>query len=119
SSPALLNRAMVANEMAIAQTLSYASWLDYFATASDNFGANAADVNFFLLPNPHVAWLDTVYGGTAFAAAYFGGRTVHAYGDDFIAAAGALITVHDAAVQALALAQQAVQAELAGGVRQQ
>ena len=40
---AYLNRAMVANEMVIAQMVSLASWLDYFATASDRIWVTAAD----------------------------------------------------------------------------
>jgi len=115
---AYLNRAIVANEISIAQMVSFASWLRYFATASDEFGANAADINFFLLPNAKVAQLDVAFGGSAAVAAYLGGRRVGDYAEAVIQAIGALISAHDAAVRALALSQQAVHASLAAGVRQ-
>ena len=94
---AYLNRAMVANQIAIAQMVSFASWANYFATAADNFGANMADVNFFLLPNPKVLVLDVAFGGSAIAAAYFGGRTVQDYADYIVDGAGVIITAHDLA----------------------
>lgn len=116
---AYLNRAMVANQMAIAQMVSFASWIDYFAKASDNFGSYAADLNFFLLPNPQVAVLDVAFAGSAVVAAYFGGSTVQEYADYVIDyGAGAIITVHDVATQALALSQQLVQLNLTAGIRQ-
>ena len=116
---AYLNRAMVANQMAIAQMVSFASWIDYFAKASDNFGSYATDLNFFLLPNPKVVVLDVAFAGSAIVAAYFGGSTVQQYADYVIDyGAGAIITVHDAATQALALSQRLVQLNLVAGVRQ-
>ena len=116
---AYLNRAMVANEIAIAQMVSFASWVNYFATASDNFGANSTDVNFFILPNPQVALLDVAFGGSGFAAAYFGGRTVQDYANYIVDGAGLIVTAHDVAVRALSLSQQAVQANLTTGIRQE
>lgn len=116
---AYLNRAMVANQMAIAQMVSFASWIDYFAKASDNFGSYATDLNFFLLPNPQVVVLDVAFAGSAVVAAYFGGSTVQEYADYVIDyGAGAIITVHDVATQALALSQRLVQLNLAAGIRQ-
>jgi predicted amidohydrolase len=116
---AYLNRAIVANEIAIAQMVSFASWLRYFASASDQFAAHAAEVNFFLLPNLQVARLDTAFGGSAAVAAYLGGRRVADYADEVVVAIGTLISAHDAAARALSFAQQAVHADLAGGARQQ
>ena len=115
---AYINRAMVANQIAIAQMVSFSSWVNYFATAADNFGANATDVNFFLLPNPKVAVLDVAFAGTAFVAAYFGGRQVQDYADYIVDGAGIIITVHDVAVRALSLSQKAVHANLTLGIRQ-
>ena len=116
---AYLNRAMVANQMAIAQMVSFASWIDYFAKASDNFGSYATDLNFFLLPNPDVAVLDVAFAGSALVAAYFGGSTVQEYADYVIDyGAGPIITVHDVATQALALSQRLVQVNLTAGIRQ-
>jgi apolipoprotein N-acyltransferase len=116
---AYLNRAIVANEIAIAQMVSFASWLRYFATASDQFVANAADVDFFLLPSLQVARLDAAFGGSAAAAGYLGGRSVTDFADEVIVAIGTLVSAHDVAARALSLAQQAVHANLAGGARQQ
>jgi apolipoprotein N-acyltransferase len=83
---AYLNRAIVANEIAIAQMVSYASWLGYFATASDQFAAADVDVNFFLLPNPRVAQLDAAFAGSAAVAAYLGGRRVSDIADEVLVA---------------------------------
>jgi apolipoprotein N-acyltransferase len=117
---AYLNRAMVANQMAIAQMVSFASWIDYFATAADNFGAYATQMNFFILPNPKVAVLDVAFGGSAAVAAYFSGSTVHDYADYVIDyGIPAIIALSDAATQLLATNQQLVQANLTAGVRQQ
>jgi len=115
---AYINRAMVANQIAIAQMVSFASWVNYFATAADNFGENMEEVNFFLLPNPNVAVLDVMFGGSKIAATYFGGRTVQDYADYIVDGAGVIITVHDIAVTALSSVQKAVHANLTGGVRQ-
>ncbi|HEX6703988.1 MAG TPA: apolipoprotein N-acyltransferase [Albitalea sp.] len=116
---AYLNRAMVANEIAIAQTVSFASWMQYFATASDNFGANAADLNFFLLPDPQVARLDAVFGGSAYAAAYLGGRTVQDHADFVLRGSGLVVTALDAAVRALLASQEILHAGLSRAVQQQ
>lgn len=116
---AYLNRAMVANQMAIAQIVSFASWIDYFAKASDNFGSNAADLNFFLLPNPQVVVLDVAFAGSAAVAMYFGGNSVQAYADDLInVGAGVIVSVHDRTVQALMQSQRLVQLNLTAGIRQ-
>lgn len=115
---AYLNRAMLANQMAIAQMVSFASWIDYFATAADEFGSYVTDMNYYVLPNPKVAVLDVAFGGSALVAAYFS-STVHQYADylvDYLA--GAIITVHDLATTALSVSQMAVQLDLTGGIRQ-
>lgn len=116
---AYLNRAIIANQIGIAQMVSFASWVNYFATASDNFHASAEDVNFFILPNPDVAVLDVVFGGTEFITHYYG-TTAQEYADYIVNyGAGPIITVLDAAVQILAASEVAVHANLAAGVRQQ
>lgn len=115
---AYLNRAMVANQMAIAQMVSFASWLDYFATASDRFGSYVADMNYFLLPNPRVAVLDVAFGGSSAVAAYFGG-TVHNYIDNVVNDAfGPIITFHDLATDALMRSEMFVQIDLRAGIPQ-
>lgn len=116
---AYLNRAMVANQMAIAQTVSFASWIDYFAKASDNMGAATGDINWFMLPEPRVVLLEGAFGGSAATAAYFGGRSVSAYAQDFIdKGAGPIIAAHDVATKALIASQSAVRANLTAGIRQ-
>lgn len=116
---AYLNRAMVANQMAIAQTVSFASWLDYFATAADQFSEYVTDMNYFLLPNPKVAVLDVAFGGSAVVAAYFGGGTVHDYVDPIVNyGAGAIISIHNEVTKVLARSQALVQLNLTAGIRQ-
>ena len=115
---AYLNRAMVANQMAIAQMVSFASWIDYFATAADNIGSTSGDINWFMAPDPRIIPLEGAFAGSAFVAAYFGGRTVSDYAAYVIDGAGAIITAHDVAGQALALSQRLVQLNLTAGVRQ-
>lgn len=115
---AYLNRAMVANEIVIAQMVSYGSWVEYYATASDNYHDVAADINFFILPNPEVAVLDVVFGGTEFVTHYYG-ETAQEYADYIVNyGIGPIITVNDAIVQLLSASEMAVQANLTAGVRQ-
>ena len=60
-------------------------------------------------------------GGSAIAASYFGGDTVHGYVDKAIdgpAGIGTFITIHDGVVQALKYSHALVQLNLAGGIRQ-
>src|SRR5690606_17445018 len=114
---AYLNRAMVANQMAIAQLLSFASWIDYAAAAIDRYGQHVPELHFFLLPQERLAQLDVVLGGSDFVLRRVGmsAEQLAAHLHRFI---GPTIAVHDAVVQALALAQQAVHANLLLGVRQ-
>ena len=115
---AYLNRAMVANEIVIAQMVSYGSWVEYYATASDNYHAVAADINFFILPNPEVAVLDVVFGGTEFVTHYYG-ETAQEYADYIVNyGIGPIIAVNDAIVLLLSASEMAVQANLTAGVRQ-
>jgi hypothetical protein len=98
--------------------VSYASWCEYFATASDNYELAAADINFFLLPDPRVYVLDTVFGGTEFVTHYYG-ETAQEYVDYIVNyGIGPIITVNDAVVLLLSASQEAVQVNLTAGVRQ-
>lgn len=114
---AYLNRAMVANQIAIAQMVSFASWINYFATAADHYGANIADINWFLFPNPDVFVLDLAFGGSGVAAIYFGGQAQD-YADGIVTLVGGMIKAHDLAVLALSESQRAVHLNLVAGVRQ-
>lgn len=120
---AYMNRAMVANEIAIAQMVSLASWINYFATAADYYGTNASETNFFLLPDlkispaPNVATLDGVFLVTNYISAYTG-TSAQDYASYIVYVLGGIITVHDAIIQALSFSQSAVQANLAAGERQ-
>ena len=119
---AYMNRAMVANEIAIAQSLSMASWLKYFANAVDEgYPSAVADINFFLLPDPDLlldlAQIELVFTGTAYAMAEMG-TTANQWAD--IIAQGLLTTVplFDIVTQALSASQTALQVSLLAGVQQ-
>lgn len=116
---AYMNRAIVANEIAIAQMVSLASWLDYFATGADNYGANLTQVNLFVLPDPKVLVLDAAFLGTNYISAYTG-MTAQEYADYIIEYGLApIITLHNGVAEALSLSQAAVRLNLTAGVRQQ
>lgn len=115
---AYLNRAIVANEIVIAQMVSYGSWLEYFATASDNYEASASDVNFYVLPNTDVLVLDVAFGGTEFVTHYYG-QTAQEYVDYAVDyAIGPIVTLHDLVILALSGSEMFVQADLTAGHRQ-
>jgi apolipoprotein N-acyltransferase len=117
---AYLNRAIVANEIAIAQMVSLGSWLKYFGTASSNYSGSSGDINFFMQPDPRVVYLDGVFGGINFVSRYFTGRSPEDYADWVINfGIGGSITMLDGAVQVLTASQQAVHVNLVAGIRQQ
>lgn len=115
---AYMNRGIIANQMAIAQMVSFASWIDYFAHAADNIVSTAADIEWFMLPDPRIIPLEVAFGGSEFVAEYFGGQSVSDYAAYVIDAAGFLIAAHDIASNGLALAEGAVQLNLTAGIRQ-
>ncbi|HET9643643.1 MAG TPA: apolipoprotein N-acyltransferase, partial [Burkholderiaceae bacterium] len=115
---AYLNRAMVAGEISIAQMLSFASWVTYFANASDNFHTSIEDINFFLQPDARVLYLDGIFGSVDFASRYLG-TTARDYSDHFVQDIGGVITITDGAIREMSRAQTAVHLELAQGYRQQ
>lgn len=114
---AYLNRAMVANEIAIAQLVSFASWTDYIANAIDNYGRNAPELNFFLGDDPQFRRLDALLGGSDFAARYFQ-TSAREFADLIISGIGPFITAHDASIHLLSAAQEAVHVQLLLGARQ-
>ncbi len=116
---AYLNRAMVANEIAIAQIISFSSWIKYFATAADAYGSNISEVNQFVLPDQKVAALDVVFLATNYISAYTGttAKQYAAYVNDNIL--GLPITALNGLVEVLSASQKVVHVNLAGGIRQQ
>jgi hypothetical protein len=116
---AYMNRGIVANQMAIAQMVSFASWIDYFAHAADNIAYTAADIDRFMLPEPRIIPLEAAFGGSEVVARYFGGgSSVSDYAAYVIDAAGIPIAAHAIASNGLALAEGAVQINLTAGIRQ-
>jgi apolipoprotein N-acyltransferase len=116
---AYMNRAMVANEIAIAQLVSLGSWTWYFANAVDNIGDSVADQVFMLAPDIRAAQLTAIFAATAYALYVYTGQQAAEYAHYIVDyGIGPSIAVHDAVVQALSASQQAVQLNLVAGVRQ-
>lgn len=116
---AYMNRAMVANEIAIAQLVSLASWTWYFANAVDHIGDSVADQVFMLAPDIRAARLTAIFAATAYVLYVYTGQQAADYAHYIVDyGIGPAITVHDVVVQALSASQQAVQLNLVAGVRQ-
>ncbi len=116
---AYMNRAMVANEIAIAQLVSLASWTWYFANAVDYIGDSVADQVFMLAPDVRAARLTAIFAATAYVLYVYTGQQASEYAHYIVDyGIGPSITVHDVVVQALSASQQAVQLNLIAGVRQ-
>ncbi len=118
---AYLNRAMVANQIVIAQMVSFGSWVRYFGNAVDNIGASVGDQAFMLAPNPDGLRVAATFAGTAYGLAYAGmtGNELADYVVQSVYGIGLGISIHDAVVQVTSAAQPAVQLNLAAGLRQQ
>jgi apolipoprotein N-acyltransferase len=116
---AYMNRAMVANEIAIAQLVSFASWTWYFANAVDYIGDSVGDQVFMLAPDVRAARLTAIFAATAYVLYVYTGQEAAEYAHYIVDyGIGPSITVHDVVVQALSASQQAVQLNLIGGVQQ-
>lgn len=122
---AYLNRAIVANEMAIAQAISVGSWMQYMGKAVDQgYPGNASDINFMLGPPAdtddltRLAQLQIAYIALARAFNYMGttgqefARRVTNFG------VMPIVYMSDGVAQALSLSQAAVHANLVAGLRQ-
>lgn len=113
---AYVNRAIVANELAIAQTLSLVSWLRYFETAVTNVGLfdTLASTHFVVEAVP----LGLALSGTAYVD-YLSGHSL-ADAIDLLERVNALaiINAHALAAQGLRLSQQATDLAFASGVPQ-
>lgn len=116
---AYMNRAMVANEIAIAQLVSLGSWTWYFANAVDYIGDSVADQVFMLAPDVRAARLTAIFAATAYVLYVYTGQSASEYAQYIVDyGIGPSITVHDVVIQALSASQQAVQLNLLAGVRQ-
>jgi len=115
---AYLNRAMVANEIVIAQLVSFASWTNYFAQAATQYPGASAEINFFVLPNLRVLQLDAIFLG-ADAGSAASGVSPQDYAREIASVLGIGVTLMDLTANSLQLAQKAVQASLTAGLSQQ
>lgn len=116
---AYLNRAMVANQIAIAQMVSLGSWVRYFANAVDEVPASSADIFFMMSPSLEGYKILTIFAATKVVLEYYTGQDANYYADYLLQyAIGPIITAHDAVVVAMEQAQKAVHVNLVAGVRQ-
>ncbi len=117
---AYVNRAMVANEIAIAQMVSLVSWLHYTGRLIDNAGALGSIASTWLFDDPvAVAQLAGVAGASWYADLLSGNQGVAVlldFTDHLLAPA--VITAHNAAVVALSASQSALHASLLAGIAQ-
>lgn len=117
---AYLNRAMVANEIVIAQMVSMASWLRYFATATDNIPGTMGDITYMLQPDFQALQLSATFAAAKYGVSYLG-MTAEELADYVVDyGIGPIITLHDQLVhKVLSPAQAAIQLNLTAGLRQQ
>jgi apolipoprotein N-acyltransferase len=122
---AYMNRAIIANQMAIAQAVSVASWLQYIANVADYGYAEAAENAAIMLAPPIAA--DDFAKVTQFssrvagllALSYYTGTSITEYAE-LIINYGLMpaIYVSDIVSQALSLSQEAMHLSLTAGIRQ-
>jgi apolipoprotein N-acyltransferase len=116
---AYMNRAMVANEIIIAQMVSLASWTWYFANAVDYIGESVKEQVFMLAPDERAGRLTAIFAATKYVLEYYTQKSASDYAkyivDDAI---GPSIAVHDGVVTVLSASQHAVQLNLIAGLRQ-
>lgn len=118
---AYANRAMVANEIAIAQIVSFISWVHYLETLLDNSYALIGTIGAWLYPvtDPaRSAQLVAVVGGTSYVNTLTGGWGMSALKNFADYAMPRWITAHDAAVTALSTSQSVLHASLLAGLAQ-
>lgn len=117
---AYVNRAMVANEIAIAQAVSFNSWVHYAETLIYNSGSVVNVATSWIFYNQaKVLQLAAVAGGAAFANAYTGGTAVSTFVQWADVILPLIVTAHDIAVQALTASQVALHASLIMGFTQE
>ncbi len=119
---AYLNRAMVANQIAIAQTVSLGSWVRYFANAVDEVPASLLETLFMMTPSLDGIKIPAIFAATKLGLTLFTGKDANDYADEVLRTSsgiGPIITLHDTTVKAMEAAQEAVHAETLGGTRRQ
>lgn len=117
---AYVNRAMVANEIAIAQLVSVHSWVYYAATLINNSGLLAHVAQTWIFNDPlKIAQLAVVAGGAAFLNAYSGGGAVNGTLQWADLILPQIVTTHDIAVRALSASQEALHTSLIMGLTQE
>lgn len=112
---ALANRAIVANQVALAQALSVASWTDYFADLWLNLDHATERLGDLIPPDDLLRWsqLQATLVGEAYATAY-GGVDPRDIAQYVNLASGAIITASDLASRGLQLAEQTVRQSVRG-----
>jgi apolipoprotein N-acyltransferase len=116
---AYMNRAMVANEIIIAQLVSLASWTWYFANAVDYVGESVTEQVFMLAPDVRAGRLTAIFAATKYVLEYYTQRSASDYAKYIVDyGIGPSVWAHDLAVTALSASQHAVQLNLIAGLRQ-
>ncbi len=116
---AYANRAMVANEVAVAQAVSLLSWIGYFAKLLDNGDTIAADAAAYLLvpPTDRGAYWAAAGSLAEYVQSYTGGNA-GAYAREVREAVAPLASMHSGVSHALSLADFAVVSSLTLGLAQ-
>lgn len=115
------NRAIVANQIAIAQAVSLVSWMHYFESGVNNSGALASVATRWLYnpaEYPRLLQVLATVTGSAYADAGMGGGSLHMIVDNLDRALATIIRVHDAVSSALSTSQTVMHASLTGGLAQ-
>ncbi|CAN5351144.1 hypothetical protein BH09PSE6_BH09PSE6_28370 [soil metagenome] len=119
---AYANRAIVANQVAIAQAVSLASWVGYLSTFIQNGALIAGEPVQFGMPalstDPVAAGILQGSGALGAAAEYYSGGTVSDYVEYVRYVTPPIVTAHDLAAVGLGIAERAVMTSLSFGVYQ-
>jgi apolipoprotein N-acyltransferase len=123
---AYTNRAMVANQIVIAQAISVGSWMRYFGQAAQNITGESVNLGVMFGGDFSQEALEGLRAGAAFAAAEYAMQYYTSYTPmdvaDWVlhtyAVIAGIVATHDAVTQALSLDQSLVRANLFGGLRQ-
>ncbi len=112
---AFANRAIIANQVALAQALSVASWTNYFADLWLNLDHATERLGDLIPPDDLLRWsqLQATLVGEAYATAY-GGVDPRDIAQYVNLASGAIITASDLASRGLQMAQSTVRLSLRG-----
>jgi apolipoprotein N-acyltransferase len=106
---AYTNRALIANQMVIAQMVSFTSWIRYFGHATDRITDPqvAAEMVYMLWPSPEALTTAAVFTATRAALAY-GGMSGEQLAQHVATAAGTATSLHEAASRWLSASQRLV-----------